>query len=156
MALTFAGIYISTLLKKRSEYLEKTVLLIECLILEIEYSSETLYEIIKCFSLRNEFKCLDYLLNCNSLIEEGVEYPNAWSDSVSKSKFFNKNEKEKMLQLGRILGSSNMQTQKRKMKIYLEYFNNFLFVSKKAEEKYASVFLYSGTLLGFGLFIIII
>ena len=147
----------STRLKKRTSYLADIVNLLESLCVELEYSMSDLPVIVKRLSESQMCSCVSFLKKCVLLFESGTDFPVAWSISVKENTpLLNENERDKLLKFGLSLGTTDIDGQKKLINLFSGYFDTFLKQAKSCEEKFYGIYILSGALAGFGLFILIV
>lgn len=124
---------------------------------EIEYSMSDLPSLIIKISETQLCKDLLFLKSCVRLLKEGRDFPVAWENAVKENTAHIKpDEKDKLLGLGRSLGTTHLQGQERLISLFTEYFEGYRIEAKKAEEKYYRIYILTGILFGFGVFILLI
>ncbi len=154
MSLILSGMKASLFLKKRVVLLENTFLFIKALKLEIEYKNETIFKILKLSPYRKRLSFIEYC--CNELVKD-VSFSSAWKNGILKSREnFSADEKEKLINLGYLLGSSDLKTQSEILNLYCEYFKNFKEKAEDLNRKYGNTVFLLGILFGLAIFIMII
>lgn len=123
----------SLLLKERVTVLEETVIFLNSLIAEIQFSKSGIPRILNMFSSADSMKSLMFL-NCFSETGEHSDFRRIWKESISSFSYYKSEEKEKMLQLGSFLGTTDTDSQISTIKLYLSYFVGY---RDKAIEDYA-------------------
>lgn len=154
--MTALGISSSLRLKRRASLLEATVILLEGIKMEMEYTQCPLDEIICKYAGVKPYSSINFIKECYHLLENGEDFPTAWSNSVKLSSLYMSQEKEKLLQLGMLLGTSDSTGQVNMLEMYIEYFKQFLQKARKKSDSYSGVSVYIGVFCGFGMFILLI
>lgn len=154
--MVISGIRISMRLKERAALLEKTLLFINSMKLDFEYSALSLDLIIQKYAFDELYFPMRFLKICYEEMQNGTDFPIAWKNSLMCPSLYNEEEKSKLLALGEILGTSNCQAQMNILNFYTVYFENFNIKAKKNSEKYGETSILTGIFLGIGLFVLLI
>lgn len=149
-----SGIIISVHYKKREELLEKTLLFIKNLKIDLSYSNMTLSAIIEKYANNEYYSPLSFLSDCFKKIADGGDIPDSWKVGVEKEKLYTKQEKEKLVNLGFFLGSVGLDGQLNMLELYENYFAAFYGKAHENKEKYSKTAIITGTFLGFGVFVL--
>ncbi len=120
-AFTLAGMKISLLLKRRVTVLEETVVFLNSLIAEIQFSKSGIPRILNTFSSADSMQSLVFLKSFSEMGEYS-DFRRIWKESISLFSYYKSEEKEKMLQLGSYLGTTDTDSQISTIKLYLSYF----------------------------------
>ena len=156
-SLIYAGAVYFIKLKKRIVLLERTVLMIQEMRMQLEYLNLPVYELVNKIKSKGHLSELGFLYDCSELIEEGLDYPAAWKKSLENTVlYYTMTEKDKLLHLGLNLGTSNTENQINMLDMYSIYFNEYLSKAKVKEQKYASLTMTFAVLSGSIIFILII
>lgn len=147
----------ATRLKKRTSYLKDMVSFFEAFSVEIEYSMSDLPVIIKKLSESQMYCDMCFLKECVRFIEYGKDFPVAWSSAVEKNTpLLNCDERDKLISFGLTLGTTDISGQNKLIELFAGYFDMFFKCAKSRDEKFYGIYILSGTLTGFGLFILIV
>lgn len=151
------GINKASRFNARVSLIEKTKLFIEGIKIEIEYTCSSLPLIIEKFSSQDNFDCLDFLKLCQKKLHEGVDFPCAWKNSVlQSSSLYLKDEKDKLINLGQVLGTSDLNGQLSLLSMYSNYFDEFLTEAKKQKDKYSNMSVSLGVFVGLAVFVLVL
>ncbi len=151
------GTAYSSRLKKRSVAFGEITMLFERIALEFDYLSSPLPHVFKALCNENCLKNLDFVSLCSDLMEKGVGFPAAWSESIEKSGLpLKKAEKERLCEVSSLLGSSDLSGQQRILSVYINIFTQLSREAKEAEKKYASLSVTGGVFFGCILFVLVI
>lgn len=149
------GMKISSLLKKRITVLEETVYLLNSLISEIEFSGIDIVKILSSLSAGASVKSLQYL-NKFTDFEMYGDFHKEWYSSVASFPYYKSEEKDKMLQLGSYLGTTDTKSQIATIRLYFTYFENYRDSAVKEYEKYGRVSSLFGLFTGASVFILLL
>lgn len=153
----YAGVIYSINLKKRIKLLEKTILMIHEIKIQLEYLNMPVYEIINEVKSKKYLNELNFINECSKLVISGLDFPTAWENSVINTSLnYKRTEKDILLHLGLNLGVSNAESQIDMLNIHLKHFNDFLEKAKIKNQKYGSLSMLLGALSGSMIFILII
>lgn len=111
-----AGKYYSVQLMRRIKALERTILFIRQVELQLDFSQSPVPEIVRLLTDNPELGSLRYLCACVSSIKEGIPFPQAWQESVldkSRDDALNREDAELLLSFGRGLGTTDLSGQKK-------------------------------------------
>lgn len=148
---------ISFRLKKRVQLLNTILLFISQLEIYIEFLSLSLPQIVKEASKNVLYQDLDFIITCDSYLNGSLDFPQAWLMSVSESKLpFNKQEKEKLIQLFSVLGTSDIDGQKQMLSLYKGYFQQYCDEAAENQKKYGNLSVVCGVFMGCLLFVLLI
>lgn len=151
------GLRMSFRLKNRVDILEETVNFLASFKIELEYTGNTLYSLL--CKARSSSLCrnLDYLKMCCELMKKGDDFPKAWSSSFQSSNLpYKSEEKQKLLHLGNVLGTTDLSSQSTILALYTEYFKSYYNQACEINKKYGRLSALMGVFLGFGVFIMIV
>lgn len=132
-----------------------TVLFLQRLSDEIRYSRSNISEIIYRICSEASFGELDYLSKCNEYITGGYDFPFAWRKSVETTPLYKSKEKEKIIQLGNFLGTSDCESQVNTINLYSAFFEKYHSEAVKDSEKYVKLACVSGIFIGASVFILL-
>lgn len=151
------GLSFALRLDSRVSLLEKTVLFIEGIKIEMQYTHSSLPLIIQKFACQETFEQIQFIKACGEKIKNKEDFPTAWETSVKENICIYKNEEiDKLLSLGLILGTSNLDGQLSMLSMYSNYFSIFLNESKNQKDKYANIAVSLGVFIGLGLFVLVL
>ncbi len=157
VSMMLVGMNLSLRLKKRRNFLAETVVFFTTAIVEIEYVNLPLTDILKKLKSSRVCEHLDFIDKCISETENGEDLNIAWADSVKASSLpFTREEREKLISLGGLLGTSDAQGQRSILTLFSETFNLYC---KKAEEtysKYGRICVTVSGFLGMGVFVMML
>ena len=157
MSSTLIGIVLAARLKKRSEFFSSVLTFTKALEVEIEYSMSDLPSVIIKISEEEMCRDLSFLKSCARFLYEGDDFPLAWERAVTECTVYIKgDEKDKLMTMGLTLGTTNLDGQKKLIGMFTEYFNAYQSKARQLEEKYYRIYILTGILSGFGIFILLI
>lgn len=148
--------WISSLLKARKQTLECITLLVEQIKIEVRYSHLSVVQMVYNFSNIKPFSSLKFLNECKETLKEGEDFPLSWKKAIENEKILNLHEKEKLIALGNSLGTTDSSSQMDILNVYLLYFEDFCKKANESYEKTGKSIIYTGILIGFGLFILFV
>ncbi len=155
LTLTYAGFAASLRLKKRKSCLSQVLLFLSAVKVEIEFTLLPLCDIIDNLLKENVCGELDFLFCVREKTEGGMSFKQAWESSVRESSLPIKHEeREKLLSLGALLGTSDCKGQKAVLSLYGEFFGAYCQAAQSACERYSKMYMLSGFLSGAFVFII--
>ncbi len=147
----------SSRLKKRTVFLSETVMFISQVSMEIEFVSLPLFEILKKIAVGSCCGCLDFIPLCIDKWEKGEDFSGSWESSVENSSLpMKKEERQKLKNLGGLLGTSDINGQKNMLKLYSSYFSAYYAKAMKEYEKYGKMCVTLSVVMGTGIFILFI
>ncbi len=156
-SLICVGVNYAHELRQRVKLIDKTVMLIKQIKIEIEFLHLPVFEMVEKISSSDSFDFLDYLDNCRRLILSGMDFPLAWEKAIKETNLkYTKTEKDKLLLLGESLGASDIQSQLSILNVYESFFCDCVTQARAKEKKYANLYITLGVLFGSMMFIIII
>lgn len=156
-SLIYAGAAYSIKLSKRIVLLEKTLLMLQEMEVQIEYLNLPLLALISEIGSRDYLRDLSFLSECRSSVNSGMDFPEAWEQAVKNSVLnYKREEKDKLLQLGANLGRTDTENQISLLNMHISNFREFLDIAKKQKLKYGSLSFNAGFLLGCMIFVMII
>lgn len=155
-AVILAATLIASLLKKRKQILECITLLAHQIKIEVRYSHLSVVQMVDNFSSIKPFSSLNFLKECNESINNGNDFPVSWKKAVENESVLNSAEKEKLIALGNSLGTTDSSSQMDILDIYILYFETFSKEAASTFEKAGRSIIYTGFLIGLGLFILIV
>ena len=101
ISLIYTGVIYSINLKKRINLIEKTIVMLEEMKIQLKYLNMPIYEMLKVISEKEYLRELDYIVNCIEELEKGLDFPIAWKKSIENtSRLYKREEIARMLQLG--------------------------------------------------------
>ena len=145
----------SLLLKKRVDVLDETVLFLNSLMGEIEFSRMNITDIIFSFSSGEAMKNLSYLNEIHHS-DDQYDFHGQWKSSLSSFAYYKSSEKNKMLQLGDFLGTTDMCDQINIIRLYLSFFEKFRSNAVSEYEKYGKISSLLGLFTGASVFILLL
>lgn len=151
------GVAYSVKLNKRIVLLEKTVLMIREMKVQLEYLNLPVYELVNEIESKKYLSDLSFLKECIIRIENNYDFPVAWELSIEESPLYYKRiEKDKLLHLGGNLGRSDIENQINMLNVQLTHFEEFLKSAKIQKQKYGNMSVTLALLSGCMIFIMII
>lgn len=151
---TLIGIRMSLLLKRRKLLIEETLVFLNCLAVEISYSREDIVSIVNKLSSEKPMMNLLFLKICSDNTKNGLDFPEAWREAVNGVSVYKREEKEKLLQLGSFLGTSDSENQINTIKVYSSFFEEYRNYAEEDYDKYGKVSTLFGVFLGAAIFIL--
>ena len=124
VAFTLAGMNIATLLKKRVAIIDETIIFMDSLIAEIGFEKITLPQILHRLSEDALIGNLYYLKAFNDG-SEYIDFNHRWCENIKSFPYYKNYEKDKLIQLGNFLGTTDADSQINTIKIYLSFFENY-------------------------------
>ncbi len=153
----YLGLSCAHNLKVRASLLEKTCMLIRQMIIETEYLSLPIYDLLRKLSQNSQLSSLDYIRETCELVKNREDFPVAWRKAVKKTSLkYKSEEKDKLLLLGENIGKYDLEGQLTVLKIYSAYFDAYSKDAKTKLQKYGNMSALLGTLVGSMLFILLI
>ncbi len=147
----------SSRLKKRCLFLSETVLFFSQVSLEIEFVNLPVFEILKKIESVKCCKSLDFIGFCLEKMKTGKDLFCSWSESVEQSSLpMKKEERDKLKNLGSMLGTSDAYGQRAILSLYKSYFSAYYDKALLEYEKYAKMCVTLSAVAGVGIFILII
>ena len=157
ISLTSVGVICSTKLKKHIAVLEKTLVMLEEMKLQLNFLNVPIYELLSNISEKEYLKELSYLKECCENISKGADFPIEWKKALEKTSHLYKTEEiERLLQLGSNLGASSTENQLSILNMQTAYFGEFLENAKDKSRKYGNTFTVLGALSGCMVFLLVI
>ena len=157
ISLICAGVICSIKLKKRVTLLEKTIVMLEELKIQIQFLNMPVYEMLETTGKKEYLSNLDYLSVCCEEMKKGKDFPEAWKLSIVNTlQLYKREEKERLLQLGTNLGTSNTESQINIIDSQMVSFDEFLTKAKNSSMKYSNMATLLGVLSGCMIFIVLI
>ena len=157
ISLICAGVIYSTKLKRRISLLEKTIMMLVEMKILLEYLNTPVCDLIIMTRSKDYLKDLKFLDVCYGYIELGKDFPAAWKESLeSTPTLYMTQEKERLLQLGANLGTSNKESQINIISLQIVSFEDFLIKAKNKHKKYSGTATTLGVLSGCMIFILVI
>ncbi len=155
--LVLTGINIFTRLKKRVNLIQGILLMIEFFSSCIKYQMKPIHEIISEINTNTVLYNLAFITVCSDLLNEEVDFPDAWSFAVNSSKILlKKNERVKLISFGNCIGRTDTDSHDGIIKIYYDFFKDAEIRAKYEYEKYSTVAVTVCFLSGFALFILML
>lgn len=137
--------------------LENTGLMIDQMKIRLAYLSLPINELVSGLASTELGHELPFLLRCQEYMIDGDDFPEAWQRALEKETLpYSAEEKEKLLQLGNNLGTSDLKGQLSLMEIYSDFFSEYTQKAKSKEKKYGNTAVVLGALIGSMFFIILI
>lgn len=149
------GMKLSSSLKRHLTVLEETVVLFNSLVTEIEFSKAEITKILGRFSDEPSMKTLSFLRG----FKETGDYDDfhaLWSEAVSAFPYYKREEKEKMLQLGTFLGTTDVNNQMSMIRLYLNCFGEYRERARSEYEKQGRIYSLLGLFIGASAYILIL
>ncbi len=157
VSVIFSGITMSLRLKKRSEFLSEILLFISQVSMEIEFVSLPVLEILRKIEAGECCKNLDFIAICLENTQLGEDFFYSWKKGVSDSRLpMKKEEREKLENLGGMLGTSDASGQRAMLSLYKSYFSAFYDRAVQEYDKYGKMIVTLSVVAGTGIFILII
>jgi len=128
------GMKASLSLKRHVTVLDETVVFLRSLVSEIEFTKSGINIILARFSAESTMKSLVFLKNFTDA-ECYSDFHGLWRKSIGGFPYYKSREKEKMLQLGSFLGTTDVTGQTEMINLYISYFSEY---RSKAKEEYES------------------
>ena len=157
VSMLIVGTDISLRLKKRRDFLSEIVVFFTTVIVEIDYVNLPLTDILRKVTSSGACGRLDFIGECIAETENGEDFNIAWTESVRRSALpFTRREREKLISLGGLLGTSDAQGQRSILALFSRSFELY---SKKAEStylRYGRLCITVSGFLGMGLFVIML
>ena len=151
------GAISSIKLKNHISILEKTLLMLEDMKIQLNYLNVPIYDLLTNLNDKEYLKELFYLKECCRNLEQGIDFPSAWKNSIESTfHLYKTEEKERLLQLGLNLGTSSTENQLNILNLQIVYFAEFLDNAKIKSKKYGSTITALGVLFGCMVFILVI
>lgn len=151
------GINRASKLNLRVNLIEKTKLFIDAVKIEINYTNSSLPLIIENFSSQDTFETLDFLNLCQEKMNQGADFPFAWKNAITQSSQpYIEDEKDKLINLGASLGTSDLNGQLSLLNMYSIYFDEFLTQAKKQKDKYSNMSVSLGVFIGLAVFVLVL
>ena len=146
----------SSRLKRRSTFLGETVMFISQACTQIEYLNLPLFEILQKTACGNCCKSLDFIPLCLEKWEKGEDFSLCWESSVEASALpMKKEERQRLKNLSQLLGTSDAAGQKNVLTLYGSYFSAYHERAVSEYEKYGKMYITLSTVMGTGIFILL-
>ena len=157
ISLICTGAIYSIKLKKRIVLLEKTIMMLEELKIQLQFLNLPVFEMLCKAQNKDYLSDLDYMFVCSEEMNCGNDFPSAWKISLGNSHLlYKREEKERLLQLGENLGVSNTESQINILNMQINCFTEFLEKAKYKNLKYGNMATLLGVLSGCMIFILVI
>lgn len=157
VSVIFSGITMSLRLKRRSEFLGEILLFVSQVSMEIEFISLPLPEILKKIYDGECCRNLDFVAFCLENMRSGEDFFSSWKNGIEVSRLpMKKEEREKLKNLGSLLGTSDAKGQSALLSLYKSYFSAFYERAVSDEQRYGKMCVTLGIVLGTGVFILIL
>ncbi|MGN1443155.1 MAG: stage III sporulation protein AB [Acutalibacteraceae bacterium] len=152
---SFYSVILSLRLRKRADILDKTYSLLNEMKIMLEYYCLSVNELI---DAAYEKSCYQktFIIQCKKLLTDGNDFPVAWSASVESAGIYKKEEKQKLIQLGEFLGTSDLESQLTVMQMYITDFDEFRKDAQNKRKKYADTSIFVGAFCALGLFVMMV
>lgn len=135
--------------------LEKIYLLLCEMKLTMEYACLPMYELICVLSAKGCYEGT-FIIPCKELLDKGQEFPDAWRISVRNDAYLSAPEKDRLLQLGGFLGTSDLKSQVSVIDMYIISFDEYKKEAVLKSRKYAGTVIYTGVFCALGLFVMLL
>ena len=143
-------------LKKRKVFLDEILLFLSQTGTEIEFVSLPLPEILRKIISGNCCENLDFIPLCLDNMQSGDDFFCSWKNALEFSRLpMKKEERDKLKNLGTMLGKSDIHGQVALLSLNKKYFSAFYNKAVEDMEKYGKMCLALSTALGIGIFILI-
>lgn len=149
------GMKVTSLLKMRVNVLEESVIFLDALINEIEFSKTDIISVLSKFSNESSMKNLTFLSYIADFGYESIFY-SRWKYALDSFTYYKSEEKEKMLQLGSFLGTTDAKTQISTINLYKTFFEKYKNNAAADFEKYGKSSSLFGLFLGASVFILLL
>ncbi len=143
------------MLRKRITVLEETVFFLNSLMSVIVFSKMNISEILSALSEESSLKNLHFLNRFPDLDIYG-DFHKEWYTGITSFPYYKSEEKEKMLQLGTFLGTTDINSQIKTIKLYFTYFGNYRENAVNEYDKYGKVSSLFGLFIGASVFILLL
>ncbi len=143
------------MLKNRITVMEETLFFLNSLMSEIEFSKMNIPEILSSLSEREAVRNLTFLGRFSDFGLYG-DFRKEWCEGISSFSCYKSEEKEKMLQLGAFLGTTDTESQIKTLKLYFNYFENYRENAVSEFNKYGKVSSLFGMFLGASVFVLLL
>ncbi len=125
--------------------------------IQIEYLHLSLGDLVTYLANSEIYAPLSFLSECKEQLNNGLDFPFAWNCSVNNSKCnYSSGEKEKLCELSKVLGSSDVKGQISILKLYSETFERFSLLAIETHRKYANLIIGCSVFVGCMIFILLI
>lgn len=146
---------VSRRIRKRAENAEAIYLLLNEIKLTLEYTCLPMDELITVLSSKQSYSDT-FIPGCRKYIDSGMDFPEAWETAVNRADILCKEEKQKLLQLGSFLGTSDLKSQISVIDMYIISFDEYRKEARLKSKKYADTCIYVGVFCALGLFVMLI
>lgn len=139
--------------------LEKTEIMLNTIICEINYLLTPVEEIVLLLSLREELDDLFFIRECRKRIESGQDFRSAWNDSLTdfrNKRYLVSDDCVLLKEFGEKFGATDRQGQVSVCLMYLELFRDKIRLARTKREKYSDLFNGMGLLCGIGIVILLV
>ena len=124
--------------------------------IQIEYLHLPLSELVTYLAKSEIYSPMSFLSDCKEQLKNGLDFPLAWNNSVNNSKCnFSSGEKEKLCELSKVLGTSDIKGQISILSLYSEAFEKFLLCAIETHKKYANLIIVCCAFLGCMIFVLL-
>lgn len=148
------GMSLSLRLKRRRDYLYETVAFLTSAEIGIEYVRLPVTDILKNFQSSGGCKSLDFIDGCILYCDEGEDFFVSWKRAVEASLLpMKKQEKEKLVSLGGLLGTSDASGQRSILALFVKTFSLYREKAEEEYEKYGRMTIALSLAAGLGIFI---
>lgn len=151
IACIWTGQYFSLAAARRIRALEQVLLLLNAIENELGYCRTPVRELLHRLAMRGEFSELPFLRVCSGMCEQGVPFPQAWSDSLKKravSVTLRRDDTGLLLAFGSQLGATDLNGQISLCRLYVRLFEERLAQAREWKSKYAKLYMSFGVLGG--------
>lgn len=145
------GQYFSMAAARRIHALEQALLLLNAVQNELAYCRTPVRELLRRLALRGEFSELPFLHLCSRMCEQGVPFPQAWSNALQKRAAalpLRRDDVELLLAFGAQLGTTDLNGQISLCRLYARLFEERLSQAREWKSRYAKLYMSLGVLGG--------
>ncbi len=135
--------------------MDETIIFLNTLCAEIEFSKMSILKILSYFTKEASMKSLCFL---NDFSDGDVpeNFHSVWKHSINTFPYYKSEEKEKMLQLGSFLGTTDVENQLKTIRLYLFFFESYRDNAVNEYEKYGKISALFGLFIGASVFLLLI
>ena len=146
----------SSRLKKRSVFLSEVLLFFSQASMEIEYVNLPVPDILRKIEAGCCCRSLDFISPCLESLNLGYGFCDSWEQSVENSSLpMKKEERQRLKNLGSLLGTSDAVGQRSILALYTKYFTYYHELAVADYEKYGKMCVTVSLVTGVGIFILL-